>query len=59
MKLVYKINKDIFISCKMYCYIINKIEFINKAKSIKSSSLKYIDYYNLLINNNIIIAIES
>lgn len=51
-KLVYKIDKSIFINNKIYYFITNKVEFINKTKSVEFS-------FNLLIGNNITIAIKS
>lgn len=50
LKLEHKINKGIFITNKTYCIINDNNEFINKAKGIKSSSLKYEDYKKLLEN---------
>lgn len=51
-KLVYKIDKSIFINSKIYYFITNKVEFINKTKGVEFS-------FNLLIGNNITIAIKS
>lgn len=49
LKLEHVIKKAIFISGKTYCFI-NKDQLINRAKGLKSSSLIYPDYVNLLNN---------
>ena len=59
LKLEDEIAKGIFITGKTYCFIDKNGKFINKAKGIKSSSLEYNDYLELLNNKNIHTAIKS
>lgn len=59
LKLEHNIDKGIFISGKTYWLSNNKGEVINKAKGIKSTSLSYFDYMNLLNDHNIDTAIKT
>lgn len=59
LKLEHTIKKGIFITGKTYCLIDENDKFINKAKGIKSSSLKYEDYLKLLNNENVNTAIKT
>lgn len=59
LKLEHKIDRAIFISGKIYCFFDNKGNFINRAKGVKSTSLSYPDYMELLNNNNVKTAVKS
>lgn len=58
LKLEHKISKGIFITGKTYCFYDDKGKFHNKAKGIKSDSLRYMDYLFLLNNRNVNTAIK-
>lgn len=58
LKLEHKISKGIFITGKTYCFYDDKGKFHNKAKGIKSDSLRYMDYIFLLNNRNVNTAIK-
>lgn len=59
LKLEHKIDKGIFISGKTYWLSNDNGEVINRAKGIKSSSISYFDYVNLLNDSNIDTAIKT
>lgn len=59
LKLEHKIDKGIFISGKTYWLSDDNGEVINRAKGIKSSSISYFDYVNLLNDSNIDTAIKT
>ena len=50
LKLEHEISKSIFISGKSYALITNNDQFVNKYKGLKSSSLTWQDYTDLLNN---------
>lgn len=54
LKLEHEVEKGIFISGKTYCLVTKTDKkdkkFVNKAKGVKSTSLNYYDYLNLLHN---------
>jgi len=50
LKLEFEVSKGIFISGKSYALITKDGQLVNKYKGIKSSSLKWEDYLNLLNN---------
>jgi len=58
-KLEHVIKKGIFISGKTYCLLTDKDIFINRAKGVKSNSLNYNDYVNLLNSCNVNTAVKS
>lgn len=59
LKLEHLIKEGIFITNKTYCLIDSNENFINKAKDIKSSSLKYNDYKKLLNNKSVSTIVKS
>ena len=52
-KLEYKIKEGIFISGKTYCLVLEDGSLVKRAKGVKTESLFYDDYLNLLNNNNV------
>jgi hypothetical protein len=54
LKLEYEVKKGIFITNKTYCIINSKDEFISKAKGVRSDSLQYKDFEELLEERNVI-----
>jgi hypothetical protein len=53
------IKKGIFITGKTYCFIDDNGNYINKIKGVKSSSLSYLDYEQLLNNVTIVTGVKS
>jgi hypothetical protein len=59
LKLEHMIKKGIFITGKTYCFIDDNGNYINKIKGVKSSSLSYLDYEQLLNNVTIVTGVKS